>query len=214
MELAGNDVLVVGLGVSGLSMARWLTRQGARVRVADTRESPPAAAQLARELPEVAVATGPYRSEDFAAADVIAISPGVAVSEPLIAQAAQRGVPVVGDIELFAQALPALGPVKVLAITGSNGKSTVTEMAGAMCRAAGLRTIVAGNIGLPVLDALVHVELERAAGARRAEAFVLELSSFQLETTYSLDAHVAACLNLSEDHLDRYRSMEDYAAAK
>jgi len=214
MELAGNDVLVVGLGVSGLSMARWLTRQGAHVRVADTRDAPPAAAQLARELPEVSIATGPFRIEDFAAADVIAISPGVAVSEPLVAQAAQRGVPVVGDIELFAQALPALGSVKVLAITGSNGKSTVTEMAGAMCRAAGLRTIVAGNIGLPVLDALAQVEQERAAGARRAEAFVLELSSFQLETTYSLDAHVAACLNLSEDHLDRYRSMEDYAAAK
>ena len=119
-----------------------------------------------------------------------------------------------GDIELFAQALPRLGDVKVLAITGSNGKSTVTEMTGAMCRAAGLRTVVAGNIGLPVLDALLQIEREIHAGMRRPDAFVLELSSFQLETTYSLDPHVAACLNLSEDHLDRYASMTDYAHAK
>jgi len=214
MDLAGKQALVLGLGVSGLSMARWLARQGARVRVADTRQSPPCAAQLARELPDVPVTLGDFRADDFAGVDLIAISPGVALSEPPVAQAARRGVPVVGDIELFAHALPGLGHFKVLAITGSNGKSTVTEMAGAMCRAAGLRTIVAGNIGLPVLDALSQVVQEQAAGGRRPEAFVLELSSFQLETTHSLDAHVAACLNLSEDHLDRYSSMEDYARAK
>jgi UDP-N-acetylmuramoylalanine--D-glutamate ligase len=213
MELAGKQALVLGLGVSGLSMARWLARQGARVRVADTRQSPPCAAQLARDLPDVPVALGAFRDEDFAGADLVAISPGVALSEPPVARAAQRGVPVVGDIELFAQALPGLGHVKVLAITGSNGKSTVTEMVGAMCRAAGLRTIVAGNIGLAALDALSQVEQEQAGG-HRPEAFVLELSSFQLETTHSLDAHVAACLNLSEDHLDRYCGMDDYARAK
>ena len=214
MDLAGKRALVLGLGVTGLSMARWLVRHGARVRVADTRQSPPCAAQLARDLPDLPTTLGPFRVEDFASVDLIAISPGIALSEPLVAQAARSGVPVVGDIELFAQALPGLGHVKVLAITGSNGKSTVTEMAGAMCRLAGLRTIVAGNIGLPVLDVLVQLDQEQAAGARRPEAFVLELSSFQLETTHSLDAHVAACLNLSEDHLDRYSSIEDYAAAK
>jgi len=214
MDLAGKQALVLGLGASGLSMARWLARHGARVRVADTRQSPPRAAQLARELPDVPVAVGEFRDEDFARAELIAISPGVALSEPPVARAVQRGVSVVGDIELFAQALPGFGHVKVLAITGSNGKSTVTEMAGAMCRAAGVRTIVAGNIGLPALDALSQVEQEQATGGPRPEAFVLELSSFQLETTHSLDAHVAACLNLSEDHLDRYSSMEDYARAK
>jgi UDP-N-acetylmuramoylalanine--D-glutamate ligase len=212
MELAGKQALVLGLGVSGLSMARWLASRGARVRVADTRATPPCAPQLARELPAVPVAIGPWREDIFAGIDLIALSPGIPASEPLIAAAAARGIPVVGDIELFAQALPALGPVKVLAITGSNGKSTVTEMAGAMCRAAGLSTVVAGNIGLPVLDVLL--DIERRPQEPRPEAFVLELSSFQLETTYSLDAQAAACLNLSEDHLDRYDSMRDYAQAK
>jgi UDP-N-acetylmuramoylalanine--D-glutamate ligase len=126
----------------------------------------------------------------------------------------QRGVPIVGDIELFAQALPAIAAAKVLAITGSNGKSTVTEMVGAMCRKAGLRSVVAGNIGLPVLDVLLEIERAAAAGERRPDVFVLELSSFQLETTSSLDARVAACLNLSEDHLDRYPAMAAYAQAK
>jgi UDP-N-acetylmuramoylalanine--D-glutamate ligase len=212
MELAGKQALVLGLGVSGLSMARWLASRGARVRVADTRAAPPCAPQLARELPAVPVATGPWRESLFARIDLIALSPGIPAGEPAIAAAAARGVPVVGDIELFAQALPALGPVKVLAITGSNGKSTVTEMTGAMCRAAGLATAVAGNIGLPVLDVLL--DIERRPQEPRPQAFVLELSSFQLETTSGLDAQAAACLNLSEDHLDRYDGMRDYAQAK
>jgi UDP-N-acetylmuramoylalanine--D-glutamate ligase len=214
MELAGRNALVLGLGVSGLSMARWLSYRGAHVRVADTREAPPCGAQLRRELPGVPVATGALRPESFDNVDLIAISPGVPAAEPLVEMAASRGVPVVGDIELFAQALRTISTAKVLAITGSNGKSTVTEMAGAMCRHAGLSAVVAGNIGLPVLDALLGIT--RAAGPleRVPEVFVLELSSFQLETTYSLDAHVAACLNLSEDHLDRYRGMPAYAQAK
>jgi UDP-N-acetylmuramoylalanine--D-glutamate ligase len=213
-NLRDKQALVLGLGLSGLSMARWLARQGARVRVADSRAAPPCQAQLARELPEASVVTGGFREDSFRGVDLIAISPGVPVSEPLVADTARRGVPVIGDIELFAQALPRFGDAKLLAITGSNGKSTVTEMTGAMCRAAGLRTVVAGNIGLPVLDAVIQIEQEAEAGMRRPDAFVLELSSFQLETTSSLDAHVAACLNLSEDHLDRYASMTDYANAK
>ncbi|HXV09095.1 MAG TPA: UDP-N-acetylmuramoyl-L-alanine--D-glutamate ligase [Burkholderiales bacterium] len=212
MELAGKQALVLGLGVSGLSMARWLASRGAHVRVADTRATPPCAPQLVRDLPAVRVAIGPWREDIFAGIDLIALSPGIPAGEPSIAAAAARGVPVVGDIELFAQALPALGPVKVLAITGSNGKSTVTEMTGAMCRAAGLATVVAGNIGLPVLDVLL--DIERRPQEPRPEAFVLELSSFQLETTSGLDAQVAVCLNLSEDHLDRYDNMRDYAQAK
>lgn len=214
MELAGRHALVLGLGFSGLSMARWLSHRGAHVRIADTRAAPPCSAQLQRELPSVPVVTGNLRPESFRDVDLIAISPGVPATEPLVETAAKRGVPVVGDIELFAQALPAFATAKVLAITGSNGKSTVTEMAGAMCKQAGLRTIVAGNIGLPVLDALLAIERATDPAGRKPEVFVLELSSFQLETTSSLDAHVAACLNLSEDHLDRYRAMPAYAQAK
>ena len=205
---------MLGLGVSGLSMARWLSYSGASVRVADTRKAPPCAAQLQREWPGVPVATGPLRPDSFHNVDLIAISPGIATTEPLVAMAATRGVPVVGDIELFAQALPAISTAKVLAITGSNGKSTVTEMAGAMCRQAGLSAVVAGNIGLPILDALLGIARDAAPGQSEPGVFVLELSSFQLETTYSLDAHVAACLNLSEDHMDRYRGMPSYAQAK
>ena len=199
---------MVGLGLSGLSMARWLSSRGALVRVVDTRAAPTRAPQLAAELPHVPLATGAFRRESFDGIDLMALSPGVALSEPMIAQARSRGVPAVGDIELFAQARPPRS--QVLAITGSNGKSTVTEMTGALCRAAGLHTIVAGNIGLPVLDALLEIEASRT----EPDVFVLELSSFQLETTDSLAADAAACLNVSEDHLDRYPDMEVYALAK
>ncbi len=214
MELAGRNALVLGLGMSGLSMVRWLSHRGARVRVADTRQAPPCGAQLQRELPDVPVETGAFRSASFDNVDLIAISPGVPVAEPLVETAAQRGIPIVGDIELFAQALHTLVAAKVLAITGSNGKSTVTEMAGAMCRKAGLHTVVAGNIGLPVLDTLLEIERATLEGGSKPDVFVLELSSFQLETTSSLDAHVAACLNLSADHLDRYPGIAAYAKAK
>jgi len=212
MNVAGRNVLVLGLGVSGLSMARWLARAGAHVHAADTRAAPPCLAQLRQELPEVAVTTGAFRAELFQGVDLIALSPGLPMNEPPLSDARARGVPVVGDIELFALALPLHRPVRVVAITGSNGKSTVTEMVGAMCRAAGLQTVVAGNIGVPVLDALHEMQL--AGPASQPTAFVLELSSFQLEATSSLNAHVAACLNLSEDHLDRYPGMHEYAQAK
>ena len=204
MNLYGQNILVLGLGDTGLSAARWLVRRGATVRVADTRSAPPNLARLQEMLPDVAVSVGPFRSTDFDWAERIVTSPGVAVSEPLIQQAMQRGVAVEGDVELFAQAVPTAA--KVIAITGSNGKSTVTSMVGAMCAGAGKKTIMAGNIGLPVLDALEdHPE---------AEIFVLELSSFQLETTFSLNAVSAAMLNISEDHLDRYADLNAYSAAK
>lgn len=201
---------MLGLGDTGLSLTRWLVRQGAAVRVADSREEPPNAPVLASELPQVAVTGGGFDEDAFRDAEMIAISPGVDRREPLVADAIRRGVPVVGDIELFARRLPAIGAPKVIAITGSNGKSTVTMMAGDMCRAAGLQTVVAGNIGLPVLDALTAIEDGEAA----PQVFVLELSSFQLESTLSLEATAATMLNLSEDHLDRYDSLADYAAAK
>ena len=216
MELNGRKVVVLGLGDTGLSMARWLARRRAHVRVADSRAAPPHAQTLARELPQIALATGKFSDATFAGADLIAISPGIDGREAPIASALKRGVPVVGDIELFAQALKAFIPhplsliPKVVAVTGSNGKSTVTAITGEMCRAAGRETVVAGNIGTPVLDALAAVE----AGESRPDVFVLELSSFQLESTTSLEPDAATVLNVTEDHLDRYDGMNDYAAAK
>ncbi|MCW5604683.1 MAG: UDP-N-acetylmuramoyl-L-alanine--D-glutamate ligase [Burkholderiales bacterium] len=217
MELQGRKTLVLGLGDTGWSMTRWLVRRGAQVRVADTRREPPHAAVLARELPQVAVTAGPFDARDFDDADLVAISPGIDRREPPVSDAIRRGVPVVGDVELFAQALPELATrdprlatAKLLAVTGSNGKSTVAAMAGDMCRAAGADTVVVGNIGLPVLDALIAIE----DGGKVPQVFVLELSSFQLESTRSLASNAAAMLNLSEDHMDRYASLVEYAEAK
>ena len=209
--LDGARVVVVGLGDTGLSLARWLKRQGAAVSATDTRKSPPQAAVLQRECPGVPVTLGVGPDAAIAGADVIAVSPGVDRRSGAIAQAAQRGVPVVGDVELFAQALAKRGDrTPLIAITGSNGKSTVTAMAGEICAAAGLRPLVAGNIGLPVLDALTGID----EGAAKPGAFVLELSSFQLESTDSLRPLAATVLNISEDHLDRYDGLNEYARAK
>jgi UDP-N-acetylmuramoylalanine--D-glutamate ligase len=252
-----KKVLVLGLGETGLSLARWLVAQGAHVRVADSRELPPTFAILRMELPQVEINCGAFRDELLDAIDLIAISPGIPLADPFVARAIARGIPVAGDIELFAQQIkrsplspttPARGaPVGIppfhggssavsregrgsereggqsgilsqdknsqkrpliLAITGANGKTTVTSMVGAMCRTAGLDTEVAGNISPAVLDVL------RQRGGRQPDIWVLELSSFQLETTSSLDADAATVLNVSEDHLDRYADMDAYAAAK
>jgi UDP-N-acetylmuramoylalanine--D-glutamate ligase len=217
VKLNGRKVVVLGLGETGLSMTRWLARRGAAVRVADSRAAPPRAATLARELPGVPVAAEEFSDATLAGADLIAISPGIDRREAPIAAAIKRGVPVAGDIELFAQAMSSVvsrqSPVvtpKVIAITGSNGKSTVTAMTGEMCKAAGKETVVAGNIGLPVLDALTAIE----SGGPVPDVFVLELSSFQLESTESLAPDAATVLNVTEDHLDRYDSLAGYAAAK
>lgn len=209
--------MVVGLGDTGLSMARWLQRHGADVRATDSRAAPPHATTLRRELPQLPLTLGV--APDVDGVDMIAVSPGVDRRAGAIAQAAARGVPVVGDVELFAQALAARSDAPpVIAITGSNGKSTVTALAGEICKAAALHPVVAGNIGLPVLDALTEIEdgAEKDAlrGALRPGVFVLELSSFQLESTISLQPRAATVLNLSEDHLDRYDGMREYAAAK
>lgn len=213
LNLKNKKVLVVGLGVTGLSMARWLDAKGAVVAVADSRDQPPHAARLQAELPGVPLFTGKLRAEVFLNSDLLAVSPGVSLREPAVADALEHGVEVVGDIELLAQALRIQDlelRTRVIAITGANGKSTVTEMVGAMCRKAGLHTVVAGNIGLPVLDALS--DLERRG--ETADVFVIELSSFQLETTHTLNPAVATVLNVTEDHMDRYAGMDEYAAAK
>lgn len=203
IALKDKQVLVLGLGDTGLSALRWLNRQGARLSVADTRDNPPGVEALKVELPQVKLYTGAFTAAIFSGVDLVVASPGVALSEPEIQAAVQRGVSVVGDVELFAQYRPA--GAKVIAITGANGKTTVTTLVGEMCKTAGLQTIVAGNIGLPVLDAL---------GMETPDVYVLELSSFQLETTSNLVVDAATMLNLSEDHMDRYASMQDYAIAK
>lgn len=209
-QLRDKSVLILGLGETGLSLARFLHVQGARLRVADSRANPPGAATLRSELPQVELYCGTFTDELLQGIDRIAISPGVPLTEPVVQHAIARGIPVEGDVELLAQQIRIANPKpKVIAITGANGKTTTTSMIGAMCAAAGLDAQVAGNISPAVLDAL------RARGGHQPQAWVLELSSFQLETTHTLDADAAVVLNVSEDHLDRYaNNMNLYAAAK
>ncbi|HET7729679.1 MAG TPA: UDP-N-acetylmuramoyl-L-alanine--D-glutamate ligase [Usitatibacter sp.] len=204
-----RNVLVLGLGDTGLSCIRWLEKRGARIRAADTRAAPPSLGAVRADHPAVDVATGPFGEALLAGVDAVVASPGVALGEPVLRAAAGRGIPIVGDVEIFAREIAAHGSgARVIAITGTNGKSTVTALAGEMGRTAGYRTVVAGNIGLPVLDALDSAE------GRDADLFVLELSSYQLETTAGLALDAAAMLNLTQDHLDRYGSMAAYARAK
>jgi UDP-N-acetylmuramoylalanine--D-glutamate ligase len=194
--------IVVGLGKTGLSCVRHLVAAGDQVLVADSRECPPGLDELMQQFPSVRCVTGEFDADLFATATQLVVSPGIAVSTPAIAHAAASGVEIVGDVELFCR----LTRKPVIAITGSNAKSTVTTLVGEMAKAAGFRASVAGNIGLPVLDVLAN-----EAGL---DLHVLELSSFQLETTSSLRAQAATILNISPDHLDRYPGMDEYIAAK
>ena len=217
MKLAGKHVLVLGLGESGLASACWCARNGARVRVADTRAAPPFLGELRRR-----VATADFRSGNFAKTgdkslldgiDLLVLSPGLSPGMLLVIHARAAGIPVVGEIELFAWALDALGvrgQTQVIAITGTNGKTTTTALTGHLCRAAGRRTGVAGNISPAALTALMACQDE----GKLPEIWVLELSSFQLETLASLNPTAATVLNISDDHLDRYIDLDDYAAAK
>lgn len=195
-----STILVVGLGVTGLSCVRYLSAQGLAVAVTDSRTRPPGLDTLQRDMPEIAVFLGGFDPAVFAAASELVVSPGVPISEPLIQQALSRGVPVIGDVELFVRAVRA----PLCAITGSNGKSTVTTLVGMMAHQAGQRVAVGGNLGEPVLD-LIDATIER---------YVIELSSFQLETTPGLRADVAVVLNVSADHLDRYPDLATYTATK
>jgi UDP-N-acetylmuramoylalanine--D-glutamate ligase len=199
-KAARRKVVVVGLGKTGLSCARWLHARGDEVAVMDSRTAPPALAQLQSELPDVALLLGGFDPAPLAAADEIVVSPGVPLSTAALQAAAARSVPLIGDVELFARNTTQ----PTIAITGSNGKSTVTTLVGQMLRAAGINVAVGGNLGIPVLDLL----------RKNADWYVLELSSFQLETTDSLQLRAATVLNLSPDHLDRYPSLDAYGAAK
>ena len=205
-RLRGRRVLVVGLGLSGVSALRFLRRADAQVTVTDSRAAPAGIEALRAAFPDVSFQLGAFAApEPLNQFDMAVVSPGVDLQEPFVQGLAAAGVPLIGDVELFARALAALPqPPKVIGITGSNGKSTVTTLVGAMARAAGWRVAVGGNLGTPALDLL----------AEDIELYVLELSSFQLETTRHLACDAAAYLNLSEDHLDRHGTMARYGAIK
>ncbi len=194
------NYLVIGLGLSGYSAAAYLLSHGYQCRVQDSRDLPPYRQQLTERFADVQISSVPLDAELIGWADALVVSPGVSIHSPQIQQAADLGKSIIGDIELFAQAVDS----PVIAVTGSNGKSTVTTLLGEMIRAEGKRVAVGGNIGIPALDLLDD----------DVEFYLLELSSYQLETTRSLKPVAATVLNLSEDHLDRYHSYADYVQAK
>ncbi|MDD1955990.1 UDP-N-acetylmuramoyl-L-alanine--D-glutamate ligase [Pseudomonas sp. 8209] len=202
MSLIASDHfrIVVGLGKSGMSLVRFLANRGIAFAVADTRENPPELATLRRDYPQVEVRCGELDVEFLCRADELYVSPGLALATPALQQAAARGVKLSGDIELFARNAKA----PIIAISGSNAKSTVTTLVGEMAVAAGKRVAVGGNLGTPALDLLDDA----------IELYVMELSSFQLETTDQLNAEVATVLNVSEDHMDRYSGLPAYHLAK
>jgi UDP-N-acetylmuramoylalanine--D-glutamate ligase len=211
MKLANAHVLVLGLGESGLAMARWCARQGARVSVADSRSAPPNLEALRTALPTARIHVGRFDAALLDGVDIVALSPGLPLAGELPQAALARHIPVVSEIELFAAAVRELSPAaRVVAITGSNGKTTTTALTAHLVNAAGVRTVAAGNISPAALDALI--DSQDAGGL--PEVWVLELSSFQLETTHALNAAGATVLNISEDHLDRYEGLDAYAEAK
>jgi UDP-N-acetylmuramoylalanine--D-glutamate ligase len=218
MNYNGKTALVLGLGESGLAMALWLARGGARVRVADTREAPQRLVELMTAAPSAQFIGGALTAALLDGVDFVAVSPGLAPARELAVvtpAAVALNIPVWGEIELFAQALAALKAErgyapKVIAITGTNGKTTVTKLTGLLCERAGLSTRVAGNISPAALDVLRDALNNDAL----PQAWVLELSSFQLHTTASLNADAATVLNLTQDHLDWHGDMAAYALDK
>ncbi len=195
--------IVLGLGATGLSVVRYLTKKGITPLVMDSRLQPPGRDELARDFPEVELVSGGFDCRYLVQASQIITSPGIPIDTPEIRAAVDMGIDLVGDVELFAREIADKEPC-VIGITGSNGKSTVTTLVGEMAAKAGIKYAVGGNIGVPVLDLLDH----------EYDLYVLELSSFQLECTHSLKCISATCLNISEDHMDRYADLEAYRQAK
>jgi len=218
-EMQRPAVLVLGLGESGLAMARWCIRHGCRVRIADTRSTPPGLATLPTLGQDLEFISGPFTTALLdTATDLIAISPGLSPDAPenaeLLSAARERGIPVWGELEFFAQALATLAQSgyqpEVLAITGTNGKTTTTALTGMLVARSGKSVAVAGNISPSLLDKLI----DAIDGATLPQVWVLELSSFQLETAHTFTARAATVLNLTQDHLDWHGSFDAYAAAK
>ena len=199
--MQNNLHLIIGLGATGFSCVRYLASKNIPVIVADTRENPPKLAECQQAFPHIKIHLGKLSDDVFSQAKTIVISPGVSLNEPCIQKAIEKNIPVIGDVEIFAR--DATAPI--VAITGSNGKTTLTTLMGELIENAGYKTIVCGNIGLPVLDALQQPT---------PDFYVVELSSFQLDTTYSLKAKVAVVINVSPDHMDRYATLDDYRASK
>ncbi|WP_228292307.1 UDP-N-acetylmuramoyl-L-alanine--D-glutamate ligase [Candidatus Thiothrix anitrata] len=197
------NTLVVGLGQTGLSVARYLASRNIAFAVVDSRANPPGKDELLAQFPHVPYAFGAFGDvgDWFTQAATLVVSPGIAVATPEIRVAGERGAAIIGDIELFVREAKA----PVIAITGSNGKSSVTTLVDLMAKTAGMKSYAGGNLGYAALDLLVQPV---------PNLYVMELSSFQLETTQSLQAVAAVVLNVSEDHLDRYDSYADYAATK
>jgi UDP-N-acetylmuramoylalanine--D-glutamate ligase len=193
--------IVVGLGRTGMSCARYLHSRGVEFAVTDSRAAPPETQALKRLAPGIETRFGGFDQSLLDGASQIVASPGVSLDEPFMKTAASRGVRIVGDIELFVREAKA----PIAAITGTNGKSTVTTLVARMAEASGKRAIAAGNLGHPVLDLLEQPV---------PDTYVLELSSFQLDTTHSLRAAVATVLNVTPDHMDRYATLDAYAASK
>jgi UDP-N-acetylmuramoylalanine--D-glutamate ligase len=196
-----RSAVIVGMGRTGLSVARHLQRSGFRIALTDSREAPPELAGVKALGSSIVACTGGFDARLLEKADIVVTSPGVPLDDPFFVQARARGLDIVGDIELFARAADA----PVVGITGTNGKSTVTTLLGRMAERAGVRVRVGGNLGQPALDLL-----DRGP----TDLYVLELSSFQLDTTHSLKLKAAVVLNVSADHLDRYATLDHYAASK
>lgn len=197
--IIADKIVVIGLGITGVSVVKHLVKQVPEkaICVIDTRLNPPGEEALP---PGVTLLKGELKKTWLLDADLIVLSPGVSLNHPALKEAIGKGIEIIGDIELFARAVTA----PVIGITGSNGKSTVTSLLGEMAKADGIKVGVGGNIGVPALDLLMD----------DCALYVLELSSFQLETTFSLTMEGAAFLNFSEDHMDRYESLESYLMAK
>ncbi len=195
------NAVIVGMGRTGLSVARHLQRSGFRIAVTDSREQPPELEGVKALGASVVTRTGGFDARLLEQADIVVTSPGVPLDDPFFTQARSRGLDIVGDIELFARAADA----PVVGITGTNGKSTVTTLLGRMAERAGVRVRVGGNLGHPALDLL-----DRGP----TDLYVLELSSFQLDTTHSLKLKASVVLNVSADHMDRYATLSAYAASK
>ncbi|MCZ6498220.1 MAG: UDP-N-acetylmuramoyl-L-alanine--D-glutamate ligase, partial [Gammaproteobacteria bacterium] len=195
-----SATLVVGLGATGVATARYLATRGVDVTVIDSRPAPPGLAELRQTHPEIRVILASQDPRWLEGVDQVVLSPGLGLDTPIAVQARQAGIPLLGDIELFARAAEA----PVLAVTGSNGKSTVVTLLQRMLSATGLDVAAGGNLGPPALQLLEE----------SADIYLLEISSFQLETTESLKPQVAAVLNVSPDHLDRHGSLAEYAACK
>lgn len=200
LDVQTSKVLVVGLGVTGISVANFLHQLGFKFAITDSRDKPPGAEALLQEMPDMPMFTGSFDESAFKVATHLVVSPGIALNDKAIIKAVANGSKIVSDIDLFACAVD----MPIVAITGSNGKSTVTTMLGEMAKAAGKRVGVGGNLGVPALDLL----------AEPADLFVLELSSFQLERTTTLNAAASTVLNVSADHLDRHANLAEYAAEK